>query len=85
LGNLLWAEDVHRREVKRNSPVGWRASFETDLFYIRDSGHVSLLVSCSIFDLRVHDAITMLGESAPESVSMPADSMYHKFLLTSML
>ena len=65
LGNLLWAEDVQRREVKRNSPVGWRASFETDLSDIRDSGHVSLLVTCSIFDLEVRDAITMLVALLP--------------------
>src|SRR5260221_2146391 len=32
LWNVLWAEDVQRRDVKRDSPGGWRGSFGTDLW-----------------------------------------------------
>jgi hypothetical protein len=40
LRNGLRSEDIQGRVIKRNSPVGWRTSFKTDLSGILDAAHV---------------------------------------------
>ena len=41
LRNRLWTEDIQRRDIKRDAPVIWRASRETDLSGLVHVAHLS--------------------------------------------